>query len=160
MAELATKRKRRGNDASEETGEDRSQHEDVASEEEQEPAGSADEESRDDQETLTGELKSAAREAAIEVLKPVVRKATTSAAKYAVTKGPGLVKDRVAPKLEDAGGAGALVKGVASKGGGIAETVREAGLLTRRAQTGLVRTYALAIAASLAVLTIVFVAVR
>jgi hypothetical protein len=32
--------------------------------------------------------------------------------------------------------------------------------LTRRVQTGLVRTYALAIAASLAVLTIVFVAVR
>jgi NADH-quinone oxidoreductase subunit L len=44
--------------------------------------------------------------------------------------------------------------------GGVAETVRDAGLLTRRVQTGLVRTYALAIAASLAVLTIVFVAVR
>jgi NADH-quinone oxidoreductase subunit L len=44
--------------------------------------------------------------------------------------------------------------------GGVAETVREAGLLTRRVQTGLVRTYALAIAAGLAVLTVVFVAVR
>ena len=43
---------------------------------------------------------------------------------------------------------------------GVADGVRDAGLLTRRAQTGLVRTYALAIAASLAVLTIVFVAVR
>jgi NADH-quinone oxidoreductase subunit L len=43
---------------------------------------------------------------------------------------------------------------------GVAEGVRDAGLWTRRAQTGLVRTYALAIAASLAVLTIVFVAVR
>jgi NADH-quinone oxidoreductase subunit L len=44
--------------------------------------------------------------------------------------------------------------------GEIAEGVREAGLGTRRLQTGLVRTYALAIAAGLAVLTIVFVAVR
>ena len=44
--------------------------------------------------------------------------------------------------------------------GGVAESFRDLGLLTRRLQTGLVRTYALAIAASLAVLTIVFVAVR
>jgi NADH-quinone oxidoreductase subunit L len=43
---------------------------------------------------------------------------------------------------------------------GVAGGVRDAGLWTRRAQTGLVRTYALAIAASLAVITIVFVAVR
>jgi NADH-quinone oxidoreductase subunit L len=42
----------------------------------------------------------------------------------------------------------------------VAASVRDLGLLTRRVQTGLVRTYALAIAASLAVLTIVFVAVR
>jgi NADH-quinone oxidoreductase subunit L len=44
--------------------------------------------------------------------------------------------------------------------GGVAETVRELARGTRRVQTGLVRTYALAIAASLAVLTVVFVAVR
>src|SRR5205814_976037 len=43
---------------------------------------------------------------------------------------------------------------------GVAESFRDAGLATRRVQTGLVRTYALAIAASLAVITIVFVAVR
>jgi NADH-quinone oxidoreductase subunit L len=43
---------------------------------------------------------------------------------------------------------------------GVGDGVRDAGLWTRRIQTGLVRTYALAIAASLAVLTIVFVAVR
>jgi NADH-quinone oxidoreductase subunit L len=42
----------------------------------------------------------------------------------------------------------------------LAEGVRGAGLGTGRLQTGLVRTYALAIAASLAVITIVFVAVR
>jgi NADH-quinone oxidoreductase subunit L len=44
--------------------------------------------------------------------------------------------------------------------GEIAKGFREAGLETRRLQTGLVRTYAFAIAASLAVITIVFVAVR
>ena len=42
----------------------------------------------------------------------------------------------------------------------IAQGVREAGLGTGRLQTGLVRTYALTIAASLAVITVVFVAVR
>jgi NADH-quinone oxidoreductase subunit L len=42
----------------------------------------------------------------------------------------------------------------------LAEGVRDLGLGTRRLQTGLVRTYALAIAASLAVVTVVFVAVR
>ena len=44
--------------------------------------------------------------------------------------------------------------------GGVGQTFRDLGLWTRRLQTGLVRTYALAIAASLAVITIVFVAVR
>ena len=43
---------------------------------------------------------------------------------------------------------------------GITETFRDLGFGARRLQTGLVRTYALAIAASLAVITIVFVAVR
>ena len=42
----------------------------------------------------------------------------------------------------------------------LAAGLREAGLGTSRLQTGLVRSYALAIAASLAVITIVFVAVR
>jgi uncharacterized membrane protein len=73
--------------------------------------------------TLTSELRDAIREAAIEVLRPVARKATTSAAKYAVTRGPDLVKDRVGPKITEAGGAGALAKGVASKGGGVASSL-------------------------------------
>jgi NADH-quinone oxidoreductase subunit L len=42
----------------------------------------------------------------------------------------------------------------------LTQGVRELGLGTGRLQTGLVRTYALAIAASLAVVTVVFVAVR
>jgi NADH-quinone oxidoreductase subunit L len=42
----------------------------------------------------------------------------------------------------------------------LADGIRELGLDTRRLQTGLVRTYVFAIAASLAVVTVVFVAVR
>jgi NADH-quinone oxidoreductase subunit L len=56
----------------------------------------------------------------------------------------------------------ALVEGPLVGGSitGIAETMRGLGSETRRLQTGLVRTYALAIAAGLAVLTLVFIAVR
>jgi hypothetical protein len=42
----------------------------------------------------------------------------------------------------------------------LADAVRELGSETRGIQTGLVRTYVLAIAASLAVITVVFVVVR
>jgi uncharacterized membrane protein len=81
--------------------------------------------------TVRDELSSIVREAAIEVLGPVTRKATTAAAKYAVTKGPELatktvapkIKDTVVPKIEEAGGAGQLAKGALSKvsgsGGGL-----------------------------------------
>src|ERR1044072_10011171 len=65
--------------------------------------------------TITSELKDTFRQAAIEVLRPVASKATTSAAKYAVTKGPGLVTDKLMPKLEDAGGIGGLASGLTDK---------------------------------------------
>ncbi len=56
----------------------------------------------------------------------------------------------------------ALVEGplVGGSMAGIAETVRSLGSETRRLQTGLVRTYALALALGLTVLFVVFVAVR
>ena len=56
----------------------------------------------------------------------------------------------------------ALVEGPLVGGSmtGIADAVRNLGSETRRLQTGLVRTYALALAASLAVLAVVFIAVR
>ena len=112
MAEVTKQARRRTKNATDEAGDAQSQVEDQARN------------GRPDHSpTITGELKDTFREAAIEVLTPVLRKATTSAAKYAVTHGPDLVKDKVMPKLEDAGGAGALAKGVASKGGGVAETV-------------------------------------
>ena len=72
-----------------------------------------------DDTTLVSELRSTIRDAAIEVLKPVAKQATTSAAKFAVTKGPDLVKDKVG----GAGGAGALAKGALEKGGGAAGSV-------------------------------------
>jgi len=70
--------------------------------------------------TLRSELVDAIREAAIEVLRPVAQKATKTAAKAVVTKGPDLVLDKVAPMLEDAGGAGGLAKDTLAKGGDLA----------------------------------------
>src|SRR5439155_5162080 len=58
---------------------------------------------------------------AVEVLKPIARKATVSAAKYAVSRGPDMVKDKVG----DAGGAGSLVKGALAKGGDVAGGVTD-----------------------------------
>jgi uncharacterized membrane protein len=63
--------------------------------------------------TLIAELRNAVREAAMEVLGPVARQATSTAAKYAVKKGPELVKDNVMPVIEKQGGAGSLI----AKGG-------------------------------------------
>jgi uncharacterized membrane protein len=69
------------------------------------------------------ELKNVASDAALTVLAPVAKKAATSAAKYAVKKGPELLEDTVKPMLEDAGGpAGMLAKlkpgGDGDEGGG------------------------------------------
>src|SRR2546423_8711036 len=68
------------------------------------------------------ELKTVASDAALTVLAPVAKKAATSAAKYAVKKGPELLEDTVKPMLEEAGGpAGMLAKlkpGGDDEGGG------------------------------------------
>jgi uncharacterized membrane protein len=85
-----------------------------------------------DRTTVASELKDTIRESAIEILRPVARQATKSAAKYAVTKGPDLVRDRVMPRLEEAGGAGALAKGALSKGTSLARGGDEGGGLLQR----------------------------
>jgi uncharacterized membrane protein len=59
--------------------------------------------------TLTSELKQIIREAAIDVLGPAAKQATTSAAKYAVSKGPELVSKNVMPAIAKQGGAGGLI---------------------------------------------------
>lgn len=69
--------------------------------------------------TLAAELKETFREGAIEVLKPVLRKATKTAALYAVVQGPSLVKERVAPRVIAAGGVSAIAKAAASKSRGL-----------------------------------------
>jgi uncharacterized membrane protein len=67
--------------------------------------------------TLAHELRQAIREAALEVLGPAARQATMSAAKYAVSKGPELVTNRVMPAVTKNGGPGGLAEQVASKAG-------------------------------------------
>ena len=67
-----------------------------------------------DQRKLGEELRAIVREAALEVLVPVARRATRQAAMYAVTRGPQVARDTIAPKLtaaiEEAGGPGAFAK--------------------------------------------------
>jgi uncharacterized membrane protein len=76
------------------------------------------------QRTLGEELREIVREAAREVLVPVVRRATAQAATSAVSRGPQFARETIAPKLsaaiEQAGGPGAFAKGVLSSvsGGG------------------------------------------
>lgn len=79
--------------------------------------------------TMREELASIVRETAVEVLGPVMRSATKSAAKYAIRKAPEMALERVLPKLrelqssvQDAGGAGAFARdtlGSGSEGGGL-----------------------------------------
>jgi hypothetical protein len=70
------------------------------------------------QRTVSGELREIVREAALEVIVPVARKATTQAAMYAVKRGPELARDTIVPKvgaaIEEAGGPGAFARGALS----------------------------------------------
>jgi uncharacterized membrane protein len=87
------------------------------------------------QRTLGEELRAIVREAAVEVLVPVARRATRQAAMYAVRRGPQLARERLAPKLgaaiEEAGGPDAfardLVSSVSGAGTGMLEKVGIAG---------------------------------
>jgi uncharacterized membrane protein len=72
---------------------------------------------RQAEETLRGELTSIIRESALEVLGPVARTATTRAAKYLSQSAPIIakrlgprLKDTLGPRIEEAGGAGALAR--------------------------------------------------
>src|SRR4051812_34066843 len=110
MAEITKQARRRGKAATEEVDDTRSGVEDEA----RDSGSQAEDEARSGNgeaggsrpsggPTITSELKDTFRDATIEVLRPVMRKATTAAAKYAVTQGPTLVKDKVMPKVQDAG---------------------------------------------------------
>jgi uncharacterized membrane protein len=92
-------------------------------------------------ETISQEIKQAIREAAIEVLGPAARQATSAAAKYAVSKGPELVTKRVMPAVVNSAGPGGLAQQAKSMGadalsgaGGIKGFVGK--LLSRRGRGG------------------------
>jgi hypothetical protein len=76
---------------------------------------------------VTSELKDVVREAALEMLSPVARKATSSAAKYAVSKGPELVKRKMAPRVADAGGPMELAKKAGGGVGGVMSKLPKVG---------------------------------
>jgi uncharacterized membrane protein len=67
--------------------------------------------------SVAQELRQAVREAVLEVLGPAARQATSSAAKYAVSKGPELVTKNVMGKVLKGGGPGDLAQQAMSKGG-------------------------------------------
>jgi uncharacterized membrane protein len=71
-----------------------------------------------EQRTLREELLEIIREAALEVLIPVARRATTQAAMYAVKRGPQVARETLVPKLgaalAEAGGPAAFAKGALS----------------------------------------------
>jgi uncharacterized membrane protein len=67
-------------------------------------------------ETVAHELRQAIQEAAIEVLGPAARQATSSAAQYAVSKGPELVAKHVMPAVFKAGGPNGLAQWARSTG--------------------------------------------
>ena len=77
---------------------------------------------------LFSELKETARDAALAVLKPAVSSAAKSAAGYAVSKGPDLVKDRVGPKLDDAGGLQGLADKALSNAGPAGKVASKLGM--------------------------------
>lgn len=87
------------------------------------------------QRTLGEELREIVREAALEVLVPVARRATTQAATYAIRKGPQVARDTIVPKLgaaiQEAGGPGALARdtlsSVSGAGTGMLEKVGSTG---------------------------------
>jgi uncharacterized membrane protein len=121
VRDVADQPKEAVNETTEQAGETAQQTTDSA----QEAVGSAQGAVGSAQQTVSSELRGAVREAAIEVLSPVARQATSSAAKYAVTQAPKLLKNKVLPKVDELGGpvelakkAGGGVGGLVSGGGG------------------------------------------
>jgi uncharacterized membrane protein len=120
VRDVADQPKEAVDETTEQAGETAQQTADSA----QEAVGSAQGAVGSAQQTVSSELKGAVREAAIEVLSPVARQATSSAAKYAITQGPKLLKDKVLPKVDELGGPVELAK---KAGGGVGGLVSGGG---------------------------------
>jgi uncharacterized membrane protein len=87
-------------------------------------AGDASSAAGDSANGLFSELKDTASEAALAVLKPVVKDAAQSAANYAVSKGPDLLKG----KLDDIGGLDDLANTALSKAGPVGKVASKLGM--------------------------------
>src|SRR3954454_5343312 len=84
-----------------------------------ERSGQQDDAGRDDSGGggIFAELKDVASDAALAVLAPVAKKAATQAAKFAVSKGPELMEDKILPKLAESGGPAGIMEGLKDGGG-------------------------------------------
>ena len=74
---------------------------------------------RGDGGSVIDELTSAVREAAMDVLGPAARQATSSAAKYAIKKGPEVMSKNVMPAIQERGGPGEMLKQATGGAGGV-----------------------------------------
>src|SRR4051794_32017131 len=123
--------RKQANGSAPEAEHDEQDEQDTGVEDEVKSRAGADDDDDDDDKgavgTVTSEIKDVVREAALEVLKPVAKKATTEAAKFAVTKGPDLVKGPIGDKLSDAGGMGGLAEMAKSAGGDLMEKLAPGG---------------------------------
>ena len=90
----------------------------------QEPVNEGSDQSPDG---LFSELAGTAREAALDVLKPVVKSAAQSAADYAANKGPDLIKDKV-DSLTDGGGLQDLADKALSNAGPVGKVASKLGM--------------------------------
>src|SRR4051794_31678686 len=72
------------------------------------------------------ELKDVVSDAALAVLAPVAKQAATKAAKFAVTKGPELMEEKILPKLADAGGPAGIAEGLKEGGGPVGSLLSKA----------------------------------
>ena len=108
---MATKQKQSAAEKGGKLGEDATDTAQQAGEQAGDQASEAGSAAGDQTDGVFSELKDTAREAALAVLKPAVKSVSKSAAEYAVTKGPQVLKDQLGPKLEEAGG----LEGLADK---------------------------------------------
>src|SRR3954469_20617024 len=84
--------------------------------EDEEATEPGDSRGRDSGGGVFSELKDVVSEAALGVLAPVAKEATTKAAEVAMKKGPQLFEEKVLPKLDEAGGPMGLVQGLSGDG--------------------------------------------
>src|SRR4051812_10264114 len=109
------RRASRGRDEAEEEGRRTVDDQEEGLEDEEAPSRE-DSRGRDSGGGVFSELKDVVSEAALGVLAPVAKEATTKAAEVAMKKGPQLFEETIMPKLDEAGGPMGLVQGLTGDG--------------------------------------------